>query len=166
MGANGWGRAWQASGHAEPYLQRGSLRPSDLNAALVSGETEAAEGVRQPARPLPSKISGCARPISQRRFREGSSLVFTLLLLTFLFIFGSAGSCCPGFPSCGVRLLLWKQALGGGLQVAARLAPRLWSTGSVAVAQGFSCSEARDLSGSRIEPVSPGFADGLGTTEP
>ena len=71
--STGWSRGgqWVAAclagpGHAERYLQRGSLRPLDLNAALVSGETEVAEGVETNLQGLGPPRSAGARGLSHR----------------------------------------------------------------------------------------------------
>ena len=45
------------------------------------------------------------------------------------------------------------------------VAPRLWSTSSVVVVHGLSCSEICGLPGSGIESMSPALAGGFFTTE-
>ena len=60
--------------------------------------------------------------------------------------------------------LLWSRALGPeGFRV---VAPGLWSTGSIVVAHGLSCSVTCGISQTREESVSPALTSGFLTTEP
>ena len=77
------------------------------------------------------------------------------MLLFYVFIYGYAGSSLPHrlFSSCGYSLVPVQGLLTAGASLAAEhrlegtqasaaAAPRLWSTGSIAVAHGLSCSVA------------------------
>ena len=76
------------------------------------------------------------------------ALFFFFSNFIYLFIFGSAGcSLLHGlFPSCGVRAAYWGHLSCWGAQVVRAsviVAPGLWSTGSIVVTRGLSCSDLR-----------------------